>query len=73
MAKNTKKQTSIELDVATQKALDELKMVLGVNTNAAVIRRSIALTRFMASQAGEDHMVSIQGTGKEKTNLVIAT
>lgn len=65
----TTTQTTIQLDDATINALEELKKTLGVNTNAAVVRRALTITRFLASQAGEEHIVTIEG--KERTNLVI--
>jgi hypothetical protein len=65
----TTTQTTIQLDDATINAIEELKKALGVDNNAAVIRRALTITRFVVSQAGEDHIVTVEG--KEKTNLVI--
>ena len=68
----SKKQTSIDLDDATREALEELKTALGVKTNAAVIRKALSITRYMASQANENHSVTIEGKNEEKTNIVFA-
>lgn len=52
-------QTSFVIDDQTAAAMEELKAVLGVKTNAAVIRKAIALTRLVARGADADHAITI--------------
>lgn len=52
-------QTSFVIDDKTAEAIEELKAALGVKTNAAVIRKAIALTRLAARGADADHTITI--------------
>lgn len=63
-------QTSFELDEKTTKALEKLKKVYGVNSNAAALRRALAMAVIAAEEADEDNRVHFikpkpDGTYKE--------
>jgi hypothetical protein len=61
-------QTSIEMNENTVRALDELKTFFGVKSNAAAIRRSIALAQVAMENANEKRQLVIRDPqGKEKT------
>lgn len=54
-------QTSIQLDPGTAQAIEELKTVFGVKTNAAVIRKAIALSRVAAQNSNtKEHTITLQ-------------
>ena len=53
--------TTFEMDDHTLTALRELQGVFGVRTNAAVIRKSIALARAAATKATPERTVTISG------------
>ena len=66
-------QTSFEIDDKTALALENLKKVYGVSSNAAVLKRALALA-LIASKYGDDdfnlHLLS-KDDGKER-EVVIA-
>jgi hypothetical protein len=53
--------TSFVFDERTIDAIAKLKDAFGVSTNAAVIRRALALAQVAAEQADEKHNVLIGG------------
>lgn len=53
-------QTSFNVDKETEDALDELKKVFGVSTNAAVLKRAIALARLSARNADAEDNVTLR-------------
>jgi hypothetical protein len=59
--------TTFEMDERTLAALRELQVVFGVKTNAAVLRKAIALAKITASKASPDHTVTISGGGEPLT------
>ena len=59
-------QTSFNLDKETGDAMEELKKVFGVSTNAAVFKRAIALARLSARNADEnDNFTLLRPDGRE--------
>lgn len=59
--------TSFELDERTMGTLRELQTVFGVKTNAAVLRKAIALAGMAASKATPEHTVTISGRDEPVT------
>ena len=59
--------TSFSLDERTLSVVRELQGVFGVKTNAAVLRKAIALAKITASKASTDHTVVISGGGEPIT------
>ncbi len=53
--------TSVVFDERTTKVVENLKDVFGVSTNAAVIRKALALAQVIADQADEKHNILIGG------------
>lgn len=64
--------TSFEVDERTADTLVELQKVFGVKTNAAVIRKALALANVAAKHAGSDNTITItsdDGTSPVKVSL----
>jgi hypothetical protein len=59
--------TTFEMDERTLTAVRELQAVFGVKTNAAVLRKAIALAKIAASKASTDHTVTISGRDEPLT------
>jgi hypothetical protein len=55
-------QTTFNLDKETGDALEEIKKILGVTTNAAALKRMIALTRLNAQYADENNIYTLRVT-----------
>jgi hypothetical protein len=53
--------TSVVFDERTLQAIEALKQTFGVSTNAAVIRKAIALSRVVGQHADEHNNVIIAG------------
>ena len=53
--------TTFEMDDRTLAAIRELQAVFGVRTNAAVLRKAIALAIAAATKATPEHTVTISG------------
>ena len=51
--------TSFDMDERTQKSIDDLKVVFGVKTNAAVLRKALALATIAARNADKDNTVVV--------------
>lgn len=65
-------QTTFVIDDATENALEELKGRFGVKTNAAVIRKALALARVAAQNAGPDNSVTILDQNQNQTKILLA-
>ncbi len=52
-----KPQTSFEIDEKTAEALERLKVVYGVTSNAAVLKRALAIALVASKQADEDNNI----------------
>jgi hypothetical protein len=62
--------TSFVFDDRTIKAIESLKETFGVKTNAAVIRRALALAQVVAEQADDKHSILLVGKDEPiKVNL----
>ncbi|MGC9268606.1 hypothetical protein [Acidiphilium sp.] len=53
--------TSFEVDQHTAEAIAELRGLFGVKTNAAVIRRALALAQVVSREAAPDHTITVSG------------
>jgi len=65
-------QTSFEIDDKTAAALDALKQVYGLNTNAAVLKRALAIALVASKQADDDlniHFLKVEPDGKKEILL----
>lgn len=58
-------QTSFIVDASTAELLLKLQATFGVSTNAAVIRRALALANVAARHAGDDRTVVIKGRNED--------
>jgi hypothetical protein len=68
----TMAQTSFEIDDKTAAALDALKQVYGLNTNAAVLKRALAIALVASKQADDDlniHFLKVEPDGKKEILL----
>jgi hypothetical protein len=65
-------QTSFDIDDKTSEILEGLKKVYGVNSNAGVLRRALAIALIAARHADEDHNIRLLSTkaGKEREVIV---
>lgn len=66
-------QTTFEMDSDAQRVLDQLKEFYGVKTNAAAIRRALALARLAAEASDEKKQFTFkdaQDGDKEKVVLM---
>lgn len=66
-------QTSFDMDARTQKALNSLKDFFGVKSNAAVIKRALALAQVAAENSDENKNLTIISSqeGKEKVEKIV--
>ena len=60
---NRVKTTTVQFDSRSQQEIDKLKTVFGATTNAAVIRKALALAALAAEEADESHSVTILAHG----------
>jgi len=60
-------QTSFEIDEKTSEALDRLKNVYGVSTNAGVIKRALAIALAASKFADPDFNIHIRSEQKDGT------
>ncbi|SFN41622.1 hypothetical protein SAMN05216386_0890 [Nitrosospira briensis] len=61
---------SFELDAGTAKAIEDLKEVFGVKTNADVIRKAIALSRIAARNSNrDDHTITLQSPDDKQVKI----
>ena len=58
--------TTINIDKEMGEAMEELRLVLGVTSNTAVLKRAVALLRIGAKAADEDgSLVLLRPDGRE--------
>jgi hypothetical protein len=58
--------TSVNVDKEMTAAIEELKLAFGVTTNAAVLKRAVALARLSLKNADEDsNIVMLRPDGRE--------
>ena len=55
------KTTTIQFDERSQKEIDRLKVVFGATSNAAVVRKALALASMVAEEADENQTVTVSG------------
>jgi hypothetical protein len=65
-------QTSFEIDEKTAVALEHLKKVYGVPSNAAVLKRALALALAASKYADSEHNIHIRSevNGKEQEVII---
>lgn len=59
------KVTTFEVDQRTADLIAHLRESFGVKTNAAVIRKALALANVASQQADSDHTITISGGGEK--------
>ncbi|MCQ8278000.1 hypothetical protein NFI95_06015 [Acetobacteraceae bacterium KSS8] len=59
------KTTTIQFDERSQREIDKLKRVFSASTNAAVVRKALALAAVIAEEADENHQVAIRKRSRE--------
>ncbi|MGH7152898.1 MAG: hypothetical protein ACREF3_03130 [Acetobacteraceae bacterium] len=65
--------TSFDVDERTANMLTELQKTFGVKTNAAVIRKALALAKVASEHAGEDNTITIASEdGKPPVKVLLA-
>jgi hypothetical protein len=64
--------TSFEVDEHTAEALAELQKVFGVKTNAAVIRKALALANVAAQHANSDRTITLAPSDKGEPGVKIS-
>ena len=64
-------QTTFVVDDSTAKALHELKKEFGVTTNAAVIRKALALARVAAKNAGDYHTFTFVDKEQKEQKILL--
>jgi hypothetical protein len=61
--------TSFEVDERTANLLAKLQGTFGVKTNAAVIRKALALASVASQHAAPDHTITISGDGQPRVKV----
>lgn len=69
--RNKMAQTTFEVDETTLAAIAELKEKLGVKTNAAVLRKALALAREAAQNADSNNTVTIMTPQNEMIKILM--
>ena len=65
--------TSFEVDDRTLALIAELRKTFGVKTNAAVIRKALALANVASQHAASDHTITItSGKGEPSVKVSLA-
>jgi len=65
-------QTSFDIDAKTAEALDNLKKTFGVSSNAAVVRRALALALLASKYADEEHNIHLlKGEDNTEQEVVV--
>jgi hypothetical protein len=65
--------TSFEVDERTAALIAQLREAFGVNTNAAVIRKALALANVASKHADSDHTITITpADGKPAVKILLA-
>ena len=65
-------QISFVVNDQVLKTLEELKQTFGVTTNAAVVRKALALARVAAQNAGQDHTVTIVDRNNKSHKVMLS-
>lgn len=71
MANKRSLQINFTVNEETLALLEELKKTLGVDTNTAVLRRSLAIVRLAANNQRDDHTISIIGRDEVRRDIVL--
>jgi hypothetical protein len=63
---------SFDVDEQTVELLAKLQKRFGVDTNAAVIRKALALANIASEHAGPDNTITISGEGQPPMKVALA-
>lgn len=64
--------TSFDVDERTAELLARLQKTFGVKTNAAVIRKALALANIASQHAAPDHTITISGDDQPPVKVSLA-
>lgn len=64
--------TTFEVDQRTAELIERLRETFGVKTNAAVIRKALALANVAAQYADADHTITIGQPGGQKPPVKVS-
>jgi hypothetical protein len=64
--------TSFDVDERTAALLADLQKTFGVKTNAAVIRKALALANVASQHAGPDHTITIAASDDGKPAVKVS-
>jgi hypothetical protein len=64
-------QTSFLVDEGTASAIEELKKVFNVTTNAAVIRKAVALARVAARESDDDDTITLLDRNQQPLRVLL--
>jgi len=64
--------TSFDVDERTAALIAKLRETFGVNTNAAVIRKALALANVASQHADADRTITITSDGKPPVKVSLA-
>ena len=68
---NRKPQLNVVVSDETLELIDRLKKVFSVDTNAAVLKRALAIARVAADNQRDDHTISLVGKDEVPRNIVL--
>lgn len=66
-----KPQLNFAVSSETLELIEKLKKEFGVDTNAAVLKRALAIARLAATNKRDDHTVSIVGKDEVRRDIVL--
>ncbi len=61
-----------DVDAHTAEVIASLRTAFGVRSNAAVLRKALALARIAAENADEDHTITVLGKNNETLQINLA-
>lgn len=70
--KKMRQQVTFVLNSQTAGALAALKNTFGVKTNAAAVRKALALARVVSENASDNNTITIVGRDNKKKEVLLA-
>lgn len=64
-------QITFTVDDKTLKVIESLKLQFGVGTNAAALRRALAIARLVADNQRDDHTITFIGKDDKPRDIVL--
>jgi len=61
-----------DVDAHTAEVIASLRTAFGVKSNAAVLRKALALARIAAENADDDHNITVLGKNNETLQINLA-